>query len=43
MDPLVRVLKIVNQNKKLTLSIIYEAKDKAKLTINASNKNWKKY
>ena len=43
MDTLVRVLKIVNQNKKLTLSIIYEAMDRANLTIKASNKNWKKY
>ena len=43
MDPLVRVLKIVKQDKKPTLSIIYEAIDRAKLTIKASNKNWKKY
>ena len=41
MDPLVRVLKIVDQDNKPTLSIIYEAKDRAKLTINASNKNWR--
>jgi len=39
MDPLVRVLKIVDQNKKSTLSIIYEAMDIAKLAIKASNKN----
>ena len=43
MDPLVRVLKIVDQDKKPTLSIIYEAMDRAKLAIKASNKNWKKY
>ena len=43
MDPLVRVLKIVDQDKKPTLSIIYEGMDRAKLAIKASNKNWKKY
>ena len=43
MNPLVRVLKIVDQDKKPTLSIIYEAMDRAKLAIKASNKNWKKY
>ena len=43
MDPLVRVLKIVDQDKKPTLSIIYEVMDGAKLAIKASNKNWKKY
>ena len=37
MDPLVRVLKIVDQDKKPTLSIIYEAMDKAKLAIKTSN------
>ena len=42
-DTLVRVLKIVDQDKKLTLSIIYEAMDRTKLVIKASNKNWKKY
>ena len=42
-DPLVRVLKIVDQDKKPTLSIIYEVIDKAKLAIKVSNKNWKKY
>ena len=31
MDPLVRVLKIVDQDKKPTLSIIYEAVDRAKI------------
>ena len=43
MDPLVRVLKIVDQDKKPTLSIIYEVMDRAKLAIKASNKNQKKY
>ena len=33
MKPLVRVLKIVDQNKKPTLSIIYETMDRAKLAI----------
>ena len=42
MDPLFRVLKIVNQDKKPTLSIIYEVMDRAKLVIKTSNKNWKK-
>ena len=39
MDPLVRVLKIVEQDKKPILSIIYEAMDRAKLAIKVSNKN----
>ena len=39
MDSLIRVLKIVDQDKKPTLSIIYEAMDIAKLTIKISNKN----
>ena len=39
MDPLVRVLKIMDQDKKPILSIIYEVMDRAKLTIKASNKN----
>ena len=39
MDPLVRVLKIVDQNKKSTLFIIYEAMDRAKLAIKLPNKN----
>jgi len=39
MDPLVRVLKIADQGKKPTLSIIYEAMGRAKLVIKASNKN----
>ena len=43
MEPLVRVLKIVDQDKKPTLSIIYEAMDRAKLAIQNSVKNWKKY
>ena len=43
MEPLVLLLKIVDQDKKPTLSIIYEGVDKAKLAIQASVKNWKKY
>ena len=43
MDPLVRIMKIVDQDKKSTLSIIYEAMDRAKLVINALNKNLKQY
>ena len=43
MNLLVRVLKIVDQDKKQTLSIIYEAMDRAKLAIKASNTNQKKY
>ena len=39
MDPLFKVLKIVDQDKKSTLSIIYEAMDRAKLAIKVSNKN----
>ena len=41
MKPLVKVLKLVDQDKKPTLSIIYEAMDK--LAIKASMKNWEKY
>ena len=36
-DSLFRVLKIVNQDKKPILSIIYEAMDRAKLAIKTSN------
>ena len=38
MEPLVRVLKIVDQDKKPTMSIVYEAMDRAKLAIKASVK-----
>ena len=38
MEPLVKVLKLVDQDKKLILLIIYEAMDKAKLAIKASVK-----
>ena len=41
MEPLVKVLKLVDQDKKCTLSIIYEAMDRAKLTIKASVSNGK--
>ena len=43
MEPLVKVLKLVDQDKKPTLSIIYEAMGKVKLVIKASVKQWKKY
>ncbi|RVW84564.1 hypothetical protein CK203_048143 [Vitis vinifera] len=43
MEPLVKVLKLVDQDKKPTLSIIYEVMDKAKLAIKASVKQWEKY
>ena len=43
MEPLIKVLKLVDQDKKFTLSIIYEAMNKAKLTIKASVKHWEKY
>ena len=43
MEPLMKVLKLVDQDKKSTLSIIYEAIDRAKLTIKASMKIWEKY
>ena len=43
MEPLVKVLKLVDQDKKLTMSIIYEAMDRAKLAIKASVKHWKRY
>ena len=43
MEPLVKVLKLVDQDKKPTLSIIYEAMDRAKLAIKALVKNWEKY
>ena len=43
MEPLIRVLKLVDQDKKPTLSIIYEAMDRAKLAIKASVKQWEKY
>ena len=42
MEPLVKVLKLVDQDKKPTLSIIYEAMDRAKLTIKASVKHWER-
>ena len=43
MEPLVKVLKLVDQDKKPTLSVIYEAMDSAKLAIKTSIKQWKKY
>ena len=43
MDPLVNVLKLVDQDKKSTLSNIYEAIDRAKMAIKESVKHWKRY
>ena len=43
MEPLIKVLKLVDQDNKLTLSIIYEAMDRVKLAIKASVKQWEKY
>ena len=43
MEPLVKVLKLVDQDKKATLSNIYEVMDRAKLAIKASIKQWEKY
>ena len=43
MEPLVKVLKLVDQDKRPTLSIIYEAMDRAKLVIKASVKHWERY
>ena len=43
MEPLIKVLKLVDQDKKLTLSIIYKAMDKAKLVIKASVMQWEEY
>ncbi|XP_073138631.1 uncharacterized protein [Henckelia pumila] len=43
MEPLVKVLKLVDQDNKPTLSIIYEAMDRAKLSIKESVKDWKLY
>ena len=43
MEPLVRILKVVDQDKKPTLCIIYEAMGREKMAIQANVKNWKKY
>ena len=43
METLVKVLKLADQDKKPTLSIIYEAMDRAKLAIKALVKQWEKY
>ncbi|RVW41384.1 hypothetical protein CK203_095183 [Vitis vinifera] len=40
MEPLVKVLKLIDQDKKPTLSIIYEAMDRSQLAIKASVKQW---
>ena len=41
MELLIKVLKLVDQDKNLTLSIIYEEMDRAKLAIKALVKQWK--
>ncbi|XP_075493557.1 uncharacterized protein LOC142531344 [Primulina tabacum] len=43
MEPLVKVLKLVDQDKKPTMSIIYEAMDRAKLAIKENTKDWQSY
>ena len=43
MEPLVKVLKIVDQDKKPTMAIIYEVVDRAKLAIKASTKEFQKF
>lgn len=43
MEPLVKVLKLVDQDQKHTLCIIYEAMDSAKLAIKANVKNLRRY
>ena len=40
MEPLVKVLKFVDQDKKPTLSIIYEVMERAKLAIKVPVKHW---
>ncbi|XP_027171779.1 uncharacterized protein LOC113771396 [Coffea eugenioides] len=41
MEPLVKVLKTIDQDNKPTLPIIYEAMDRAKMAIQKSVKSWK--
>ena len=43
MEPLVKVLKLVDQDNRPTLSIIYEAMDRATLAIKTSVKHWERY
>ncbi|XP_073038171.1 uncharacterized protein [Primulina eburnea] len=43
MEPLVKVLKLVDQDKKPTMSIIYEAMDRAKLAIKENTKDRQSY
>ena len=42
MELLVKVLKLVDQDKKPTLAILYETMHRAKLFIKASVKQWEK-
>ncbi|KAL7096883.1 hypothetical protein ACP275_10G108600 [Erythranthe tilingii] len=43
MEPLVKVLKLVDQDKKATLPIVYEAMDRAKMAIKETVKDWQTY
>ncbi|XP_051147895.1 uncharacterized protein LOC127263021 [Andrographis paniculata] len=43
MEPLVKVLKVVDQDKKPTLPIIYEAMDRAKMAIKTAVKDFQQY
>ncbi|XP_027090325.1 uncharacterized protein [Coffea arabica] len=43
MEPLVKVLKVINQDKKSTLPIIYEAIERAKMAIEIVVKDYQKY
>ncbi|XP_051120414.1 uncharacterized protein LOC127244120 [Andrographis paniculata] len=43
MEPLVKVLKVVDQDKNPTLPIIYEAMDRAKMTIKTAVKDFQQY
>ena len=43
LEPLVKVLKTVDQDSKPTLPIIYEAMDRARMAIKKTVKHWKRY
>ncbi|EYU33257.1 hypothetical protein MIMGU_mgv11b023271mg [Erythranthe guttata] len=43
MEPLGKVLKLVDQDKKATLPIAYEAMDRAKMAIKETVKDWQTY
>ncbi|XP_042465661.1 uncharacterized protein LOC122048123 [Zingiber officinale] len=42
-EPLVKVLKLVDQDQKPTMSIIYEAMDRAKMEIKDNTRDWQSY